>query len=457
MIRHWRHWALLVVATTGLAGSFAMAQALLARHNWRLDLTPEKQYTLSPHAQKVLQDLDHDVQVVAFVRSDDERNPEISDLLARAHNVSRRLRYSIVDLNRNPAVARQYGVDNYASVVVESDGRRRVFANPREDLLVEAILQVTRPTAKVVYFLSGHGEPNPGDNDRERGYSGAANTLRREFYDVRPLSLLGEEPVPADAGVVVVAGPRKDLLLAELTKLAVYVDRGGALLVLIDPQTPPSVGGFLSRYGVQVRGDVVVDPENRLFAGDYLTMTVPGLSPRHPVSAALKSPPLFSQASSVAFGGAPRAGVRGIEFLQSAPAAWRTPDRDVLQSGVATFVKGRDEGGPIPLGVSLLVESETAAPPPPVARFIILGDSDFANNFFLEYLGDKDLLVNSVNWLAGEEELLAARSPQRQPGVAQFFVSARQGRGAFVLGTIVEPALVLAVGMVVVLRRRWRG
>jgi hypothetical protein len=65
--------------------------------------------------------------------------------------------------------------------------------------------------------------------------------------------------------------------------------------------------------------------------------------------------------------------------------------------------------------------------------------------------------VNAVNWLAGEEGLLAARSQQRTPGVNQFFVSARQGRGAFVLGTLVEPALVLAVGMVIVLRRRWRG
>ncbi len=453
----WRQWALLVVATTGLAGSFGMAQVLLARYNWRVDLTPEKQYTLSPHAQQVLQALDRDVDVVAFVRTDDERNPEILDLLTRAHNVSRRLRFSVVDVNRNPAVARQYGVDNYASVVVESDGRRRAFANPREDLLVEAILQVTRPAAKIVYFLTGHGEENPDDNDRQHGYSGAANTLRREFYDVRTLSLLGEEAVPVDASVVIIAGPRKELFPAELTKLGVYVDHGGALLILLDPQTPAQLAGFVSRYGVQVRGDVVVDPENRLFAGDYLTMTVPGLSGRHPVSAALTSPPLFSQACAVAFTGAPRPGIRGIEFLQSAASAWRTPDLEVLHTGIATFVSGRDEAGPVPLGVSLLVESDTAAPPAPIARFIILGDSAFANNFFLEYLGDKDLLINAVNWLAGEEGLMGARSSQRAPGVNQFFVSARQGREAFVLGTLVEPALVLVVGLAVVLRRRWRG
>ncbi|MFQ5665847.1 MAG: ABC transporter, partial [Candidatus Binatia bacterium] len=85
------------------------------------------------------------------------------------------------------------------------------------------------------------------------------------------------------------------------------------------------------------------------------------------------------------------------------------------------------------------------------------GDSDFANNFFIQYLGDKDLLVNAVNWLAGEEALVGRRRQPKRPGVNQFFVSARQGRLAFILGTIVEPALFLVVGAVVFLRRRWWG
>ena len=109
-------------------------------------------------------------------------------------------------MNRNPAVARQYGVDNYGSLVVESDGRRKEFANPREDLLMEAILQVTRPARKVIYFLTGHGEQDLRDTDRHNGYSGVRAALQSEFYEVRPLSLLGEGGVPADANAVVIAG-----------------------------------------------------------------------------------------------------------------------------------------------------------------------------------------------------------------------------------------------------------
>jgi ABC-type uncharacterized transport system involved in gliding motility auxiliary subunit len=135
---------------------------------------------------------------------------------------------------------------------------------------------------------------------------------------------------------------------------------------------------------------------------------------------------------------------------------------EVLRTGVASFVRGRDQGGPVSVGVSVLINPRPQNGPvgpgsPGVTRVIVLGDSDFANNFFIEYLGDKDLLINAINWLAGQEELVGARPQLRQPGVNQFFVSARQGRLAFTLGTIVEPALFLLAGAAIFLRRRWTG
>jgi len=458
----WQQWALVLTSTLGLAATLFMVQVILSRYTWRLDLTPGQRFTLSDHARQVLKALDRDVRVIAFLRSDDARNAEIEDLLTRMRNSSSHVQFNIVDVNRNPAVARQYGVDNYGSLVVESEGRRKDFASPREDVLVEAILQVTHPSRKLVYFLTGHGEQDIDNTDRQRGYSSARNALQREFYEVRSLNLLGESGVPDDATVVVIAGPRKDLLTAELVKLSDYIKRGGGLLIMLDPQTAPSLVALLDRYGVQIGDDVVVDPENRLFAGDYLTMIVPGLSPQHPVTAGLKSPPLFSQARTVHVAAAPDPNIRGIDFLQSAKSGWRTPDPEVLRTGAAAFVAGRDQAGPVSVGVSVLVNNRPGSGPvgpdsPGVTRLIVLGDSDFANNFFVEYLGDKDLLLNAVNWLAGQEELVGARPQARQPGVNQFFVSARQGRLAFILGTIVEPLGFLLIGSVIFLRRRWSG
>ena len=85
---------------------------------------------------------------------------------------------------------------------------------------------------------------------------------------------------------------------------------------------------------------------------------------------------------------------------------------------------------------------------------IVYGDSDFANNFFIELLGNRDLLVNSVNRLAIEEMLIGIRSERKASGREQFFVSSKQGYTAFILGVIAQPGLFLVIGAAIFLRRR---
>jgi ABC-type uncharacterized transport system involved in gliding motility auxiliary subunit len=452
----WHQWVLLVVTTLGLAALLSMAQVIVAHSGWRLDLTPEKLFTLSPHARRVLAELSRDVQITAFTRAADERNRDISDLFERLRAASPRVHTAIVDINRNPAVARYYGVGNYAGIVVECNGRRRDFASPSEPLLIAALLQVTRDTRRVVYFLSGHGEPSIENTDPRRGYSAARVALTQELYDVRPLDLLHHDDVPADADVVVIAAAQHDPLPVEMARLTAYVERGGGLLILLEPRGAPAIDAMLALYGVHTDEALVADADTRLFAGDYMTVSVTGMSKRHPVTLGLETPPLFSGARPLALVAPPRATIRSIELLSTAASSWRTTDFDGWRTGQVTFVAGRDVRGPQSVGVSLMVSAAAAASDTP-ARFIVLGDSDFANNFFLDYLGNKDLLVNAVNWLAGEQALLAARPQSRVAGVNQFFLTDEQGYTAFMLGTVVEPGIVLLVGLAFYMRRRWRG
>lgn len=450
-----RHWLMLAVATIGLGGSMVMIEAIAARKVIRVDLTPDKVYSLAEHSQRVLGDLQRDVRIIAFLRSDDARNHDLEDLLWRASRATTHVRYDVMDINRNPTVARELGVSADYALVVESGGRRKVFTNPTEQLLIGAIVQVTRPDRKRIYVLTGHGERSINDSDRQRGLTTARATLTNEFYEVESLSILAGSAVPGDASVVVVAGPRADLLPAELVALRDYLLRGGAVMVLLDPEQAPSLAAFLKTFHVNVGDDVVADPDNRLFAGDFLTMVIPGRSPNHPVSAALGAPPLFAQARSVQFVPDPDARFGGFTLLESSPSSWRTSDRDVLRGATVTFVPGRDTRGPVTVAVGVLIRPETGDAVP--GRLIVVGDSDFANNFFIEYLGNKDLLINAVNWLAREEQLVGVRPQQQAPGVNQFFVSSRQGRWAFWLLSVVQPGLFLAAGLAVFLRRRFIG
>jgi ABC-type uncharacterized transport system involved in gliding motility auxiliary subunit len=295
-----------------------------------------------------------------------------------------------------------------------------------------------------VYFVTGHGEHRIGDRDRRRGYSYALVALIHELYEVEEIRLSADGEVPEDAAALVIAGAQRDLSSAVVRRIDAYVRRGGGLLVLLDPGDLPNLTGLLQRYGVAVSNEVVLDEQNRLFAGDFLTLLVPGRSTAHPVGAALQSPPLMSQVRAVTTV-ATEARAAGVDLLKTSPESWRTPDLEVLESGVGAYVAGRDTPGPVPVAVSVLVRSDVGSP----GRVLVYGDSDFATNFFLGYLGNRDLFLNSVNWLAQEDTLVASRPPTELPGVNQFFLSASEGRRVFWIGTVVQPGLVLLSGLVV--------
>ena len=440
-------------AVPALVGIFLFGQAILDARAWRLDLTPEKRFTLSDHAVKVLAGLPADVRLTAFLRSQDPRNVMIEDLLRQVTTRTPRVHVETVDVNRSPALARQYGVDSYGAMVAESGGRRRGVSNPREDVLMAALLQVTRQQRKTVSWVVGHGEGDISNSNRLRGYSTARVLLEQEYYEVRPVSLIGDE-VPVETDVLVIAGPQKDFLAEELAALDRYLQRPGQALVMIDPQRAPELTAFLRKYDVGLPPEIVADPSARLYGGEYLTMELEASS--HPILLPLDAAPLFSLTRSVDSLPAEHGTTAAVTLLSSGQSSWASRDPNVLRSGTPKFVPGRDRTGPIAVGVEVAFRVLTApGEDPRQGRLIVYGNSEFANNFFIQFLGNKDLFANTINWLARQPEAIAHRPRQQQLGQQQFYVSNEQGSAMFWGTAVLQPALLALVGLALVFRRRW--
>jgi ABC-type uncharacterized transport system involved in gliding motility auxiliary subunit len=442
-------------AVPALVAIFFFGQGALDRRAWRADLTPERRYTLSDHAGRVLDGLATDVRILAFLRSQDPRNLVIRDLLHQFELRSRRVRVEAVDVNRSPSLAREYDVASYGALVVESGGRRRVVTSPHEEILIAAILQVTRQERRTIGWVLGHGEGDLTSIDRHRGYSTARRVLENEYYDVVPVSLLGGD-VPVGVSALVVAGPSKDFLPEELAALDRYLQRPGQLLALLDPHQAPALVAFLERYHLRLGRDVVVDPDARLYGGEYLTMELEYDRAAHPVLASLTAAPLFSRTRSVEVLTASGVDTAGLVFLRTGAESWTTLDEGVTRAAVPTFVQGRDRRGPI--GVGAEVAFRTPVLPgeePRQGRVLAYGNAQFANNFFIEYLGNKDLFANSVAWLVRDPEGIGRRNPRQLPGVNQFFVSEEDGTHLFWTSAVALPATFALLGIALAARRRW--
>jgi gliding motility-associatede transport system auxiliary component len=459
----WMNYAVLFYTVIAFAAVLFVANAIIATFNIRWDLTPQKKFSLSDFDKRVLGGLTHDVKVMAFVRTEDPAYLELADLLFQAAAFTPRLTYQVIDVNKAPGMAREYGVSSYGEVIVTSQGRRRDFDNARSDELIPAVLQISAQANKHIYFTIGHGERDLFNSDRSLGYSGWRGQLEQNNYQIDNVSLFASG-VPDDAKVVVSLGPQKDFLPEELAALAKYLGHGGHYVAIIDPYGSPTLVEFLKKYYLDFIPQVVVDPAYRLTAGEILTTQIPLRSETNPMSRSMTAPAVFSLGRGVMVTGAIGATAPDDlkiadedKFLSSSHESWASGDPNALTTGITEYKAGRDLKGPIPVAseIDFTPASNPHIPLQQMTRLVGIGSSAFASNQFVEMLGNRDLAVSLINELAGDEMLIASRERLNKNETAAFYISDQEAGHVLVLGSVVEPAILFLIAITVMVRRRF--
>jgi ABC-type uncharacterized transport system involved in gliding motility auxiliary subunit len=435
------------VAIVAFLGILVLVNFLADRHHRRLDLTETGEYTLSAQTIQILSELDEPVKVTAFYQEGDYGEQELKDLLTEYSYRTDKISYEFVDPDIDPFVAQQYEIGSYGTIVFESDGRRQDIFTVDEQEITGAILKVTRETQKVVYFLTGHGERDTGGYD-EAGYSGVKDYLEKDNYIVSTLNLAISGTVPTDASVLIVAAPQSPLLEEESSAIQSYLQGGGKALVMQEPGDEPVLTDVLAEWGLGYAGDVIVDPERALFGMDALSPVVESFTyseitrdlPAVVVVTARSVTRTIEQPDSVSI----------LALLESSDASWGETDFEALTRQEAAYDEGADLEGPLAMVMSVEAygEDDSAVG----TRLVVYGDSDFVANGNMSLGGNVNLFLNSVNWLAEEEELISIR-PEAEVS-REIILSAGQARFLQYSSVIFLPALMLLAGAVVWWRRR---
>jgi ABC-type uncharacterized transport system involved in gliding motility auxiliary subunit len=438
-----------LVAILLLTAILVVIQAISLRRAVQIDLTRNQRHTLSPQTLTLLATLDRDVMATAFVRQTSPIRAGVTELLDLYARRSSRFRYRMVDPDRQPDLTdRLHAAPD--EIVLESGERRFTARNPGEESLTSALIHVTRSEPRAVYFVTGHGEKDINNPERD-GYSGVRMELERQGYSARPLSLLNGV-VPGDASAVVIAGPRDDYLASEVNALSDYARTGGSLLVMIDPRTNlPGLGGFIAGYGLSVL-DVVVLDEKELRAGDRTfdaTVVKVRRYERHPITNAFNYVTMYPRARAVfiqpdSSGIGATAGYLAISDASS----WGEIDMETFAQGTASR-DGVDIAGPLP--VAAVATRSSARGDGTKSRLVLVGDSDFANNVFLGVLGNSDFFQNTVAFLTHDDAMITIRP--REALSDQVYLSEREGRLVFLVCIVLLPALSLGTGVVVIAKR----
>jgi ABC-type uncharacterized transport system involved in gliding motility auxiliary subunit len=438
------------------------------KQNKRWDLTANQQFSLSDQTAKLLADLKSPVKFLAFDRSADLER--FRTRLASYEYASKQVSTEYVDVDKYPARAKDYEIQQYGTVVVEYMGRKERATSDSEQDLTNALIKVLNPTKKKIYFLSGHGEKDPASPSSEpTGFNEVATALRLDNYEFDKLVLAQTTEVPADATIVVLAGPKTDLLETEVPRLEAYLAKAGKLLVLLDPpddlktvNKTPRLTGLLAAWGFKATDTVVVDLSGRSNVATVAVVAPP--YPAHKITEGFNLLTVFPLARAITAETGAGEGRTPQPFLQTHQRSWAeatlTQLRDPNQ--LKPEEANGDILGPVTIGMAVAVPSKPPAPPaadaktdqppPPETRVVVIGDSDFASNSALGGEGNRDLFMNTLSWLSQQENLISIRP--REASDRRLTLTASQITGMFVLSVFLLPGAVFGAGVYTWWRRR---
>ncbi len=468
--------------TVGVIGILVVIAYFSTRYTVRFDLSEAKLHSLSDQTVTMLQRLDNPVEITFFHDSGMRETIERYELIAAQTD---KVTVEFFDPMVNPAQARMRGVQFPGTAILKSGDREMQVHGPEETDIANAILRISLGMQQTACFLDGHGEADPFSMESHDHLEGAAghshgagttmivhethgmakarHGLEAMNYVVEKTGLMRSDKSLSHCAVLVIAGPKTALLAEEIESVRNYLDQGGNVFFMLDPFVETGLEPVVSQYGIVVDDNIVLDELSHFWA-DPSSPAVTQYN-RHQITRGL---PLtfFPGVRSLSPTATRVPGTSVVPLINTSRKSFGESNRDEVR-----FEEGADMPGPLTVMVASALRPERVAEeaamldgqneselPSPViegkvkSRIVVIGDSDFATNSFFHILGNGNLFLNTVNYLAEQENLIGVEPRTYDP--PRVNLTNRQMKGTFLLSVVLIPALLAIIGFAVWWRQR---
>src|SRR6476660_4161173 len=421
------------------------------RYNKTIDTTSNKRFTLSQETEKIVSGLKEPATIAYLDKASSFE--QARGILDRYKILSSKIKIQYIDYQKQPTVAKSYGLRFPGTAYVEIGTRREEAKSLNEEGITGAFLKDLKGVRKVC-IVSGSQE-HALDQTDGNGLSKFKTLLERDNYQVQSVTLIDKTAVPNDCNVVLVAGPQADYTANEVTALKTYVEGGGRVMLLLDPPLDfgrehisdnPGLSKLLEDWGVTGDKDLVLEenPMGQLF----------GFGPEIPLVSSYESHPIVGDLKNT-FTGFPVARSLTIKNTDKSTVTklFSTSDRAIattkLNTNEVNPADPSNKKGPFALGAA---GSYNTGKPNNPGRFVVIGSSGFLTNGMIGFQGNRDLAVNSVNWLSSDEDLISIRPKEAED--RRLNATQRQMNVFAYTDLLAIPLMVIVAGVSIFLKRR---
>lgn len=429
-----------------------IANVLGNRYVKTYDATSNKRYSLSDQTVKIVKGLKEDARLTYFDQS--TRFQQAKDQLDLYANLSPKVHVEYVDPDKKPQVAREAGIKNYGTTIVQIGAKKEEAKSASEEGITGAFIRVLKNKTRTVCFVTGSGEHQIDNSDRN-GYSRLKDLLGKDEYTSKSISLLEKAEVPGDCTVLVVAGPSSDYQQPEVDAIKKYVEEGGRALFLLDPPLKfgrsevadnDALTALLQNWGVTTEKDLILD-----------------LNPIGQIVGVGPEVALVSRYESHAIVKEMKGSATGFPLTRSMDI--KNTDKTTVdklfsssENSLATSKLNspkvdpndpQNKKGPMTIAAA---GSYRTGKENTQGRFVVIGSSAWAANSFINFNGNRDLALNTMNWLSSDEDLISIRPKERED--RRITMTRAQMSWVRITSQFLFPLAVVIAGVTVWWRRR---
>jgi ABC-type uncharacterized transport system involved in gliding motility auxiliary subunit len=439
-------WAftLLFLTVIGLLGW------LSTRYNHESDWTASGRHTLSAASTSLMQQLDGPVTLTSFTRKDDLSGlrKRTRELVTRYQRVKPDLILNFVDPDLEPEQVRAAGITLDGELLLEYGGRRENLKAIGEQALTNALQRMMRSGERRVLFLSGHGERRfDGEANHDLGQWGSA--LTEQGFHFAAINLSVDPALPDDIAVLVIANPQVVLLPGELQLIQEYINSGGNLLWLSDPDEHNGTSALADQLGLNFLPGTIVDPTGQMLGIEHPAFVVVPEYPAHPISEELTTLTLFPKAHAIEMA-EEKEGWQSLPLLNTLPRSWAELGK--LEGSIG-YEQGVERSGPLTIGM-LLDRERGEGEEKTTQRIAVVGDGDFLSNSYLGNGANQELGNRLLNWLSHDDSHITI-APRTSPDTRLEITPTLSLLIGFSF-LLVIPALLIGSGLAIWWKRRKR-